>query len=160
MPLAKPKKASPGTIAQNKKARFEYHIHEKFEAGLVLQGWEVKSIRAGRIQLTDTYVFFKQQEAFLLGANITPLHSASTHVTAESQRIRKLLLNRREIARLIGSVQQKGFTCVPMALYWKGPLVKCELALASGKKEHDKRATIKERDWQRDKQRIAKDYRR
>ena len=127
---------------------------------MVLQGWEVKSIRAGRIQLTDTYVFFKQQEAFLLGANITPLHSASSHVTAESQRIRKLLLNRREIARLIGSVQQKGFTCVPMALYWKGPLVKCELALASGKKEHDKRATIKERDWQRDKQRIAKDYRR
>ncbi|MDB2328353.1 SsrA-binding protein SmpB [Pseudomonadales bacterium] len=154
------KKLSPGTIARNKKAGFEYHFHEKFEAGLVLEGWEVKSIRAGRIQLTDTYIFFKRNEAFLLGANITPLHSASTHVVADAQRLRKLLLNRREIARLIGGVQQKGFTCVPLALYWKGPLVKCELALASGKKEHDKRATIKERDWQRDKQRIAKDYQR
>ena len=158
--VAKQKKVSPGTIAQNKKARFEYHLHEKFEAGLALEGWEIKSIRAGRVQLTDTYVFFKKNEAFLLGANITPLYSASTHVSPEAQRIRKLLLHRKEIARLIGGVQQKGYTCVPLALYWKGPLVKCELALASGKKEHDKRASIKERDWQRDKQRIAKDYRR
>ena len=158
--MATKKKSNPGTIAKNKKACFEYHFHEKFEAGLVLEGWELKSIRAGRIQLTDTYIFFKRNEAFLLGANITPLHSASTHVVPDAQRNRKLLLNRREIARLIGSVQQKGFTCVPLALYWKGPLVKCELALASGKKEHDKRATIKERDWQLDKLRIAKDYQR
>ena len=153
-------KDKPNLIVKNKTASRNFILGDSFQAGLVLEGWEVKSIRAGRIQLTDTYIFFKRNEAFLLGANITPLHSASTHVVADAQRLRKLLLNRREIARLIGGVQQKGFTCVPLALYWKGPLVKCELALASGKKEHDKRATIKERDWQRDKQRIAKDYQR
>ncbi len=154
--MAKKKKTSPGTIAQNKKARFEYELHEKFEAGLALTGWEVKSLRAGKAQLTDTYVLLKDGEAFLLGCNIVPLITASSHVTADPQRTRKLLLHKKEIARLIGATQQKGQTCIPLALYWKGNKVKCEIALATGKKEHDKRASIKEREWNRDKSRVLK----
>ena len=151
----KPKVPS-STIALNKRAKFNYQLHDKFEAGLALEGWEVKSLRAGKCQLLDTYVLLKGGEAFLLGCTITPLTSASAHIPTESQRTRKLLLHRREIARLIGATQQKGQTCIPVALYWKNNKVKCEIALATGKKEHDKRATIKERDWNRDKSRMLK----
>ncbi len=158
--MAKKGKANPGTIALNKKARFEYQLHERFEAGLALTGWEVKSLRAGKAQLTDTYVRLKNGEAFLLGSNITPMNSASTHVVADPGRTRKLLLHKKEIARLIGATQQKGQTCIPLAIYWKGNRVKCEIALATGKKDHDKRASIKDREWNRDKQRLMKDYNR
>jgi len=158
--MAKKGKANPGTIALNKKARFEYQLHERFEAGLALTGWEVKSLRAGKVQLTDTYVLLKNGEAFLLGSNITPMNSASTHVVADPQRTRKLLLHKKEIARLVGATQQKGQTCIPLAIYWKGNRVKCEIALATGKKDHDKRASIKDREWNRDKQRLMKDYNR
>jgi|TARA_B110000263_G_scaffold162805_1_gene141681 SsrA-binding protein len=154
------KKAGPGTIAQNKKARFEYLLHEKFEAGVALSGWEVKALRAGKAQLTDTYILLKDGEAFLLGCNITPLRTASSHVLADPQRTRKLLLHRRELAKLIGATQKKGQTCIPLALYWKGNHVKCEIALATGKKEHDKRATIKDREWQVQKQRMIKEHNR
>lgn len=156
--MARP--ATDTTIAQNKRARFDYHLHEHFEAGLVLEGWEVKSLRAGKAQLTDTYVLIKDGEAFLLGANIVPLHAASTHVVADASRTRKLLLNRKELARLIGATQQKGQTCIPLRLYWKDNKVKCEIALASGKKVHDKRDAIKDRDWNRDKARVMKAYNR
>ncbi len=156
--MAKP---APNTlIAQNKKARFEYHLEQHFEAGLALEGWEVKSMRAGKAQLTDTYILIKNGEAFLLGANIVPLNAASTHIVADPSRTRKLLLNRKELASLIGAVQVKGQTCVPLKLYWKDNWVKCEIALATGKKVHDKRATIKDRDWERDKARVIKDYNR
>ncbi len=149
-------KTSPGTIALNKRAKFDYQLHERFEAGLVLTGWEMKSIRAGKVQLTDTYVFLKNGEAFLLACNITPLLAASTHVIAEPMRSRKLLLHKRELARLATATQQKGQTCVAVAMYWKGHRVKLEVALATGKKEFDKRATLKDRDWNRDKGRIMK----
>jgi SsrA-binding protein len=149
-------KTSPGTIALNKRAKFDYQLHERFEAGLVLTGWEMKSIRAGKVQLTDTYVFLKNGEAFLLACNITPLLAASTHVIAEPMRSRKLLMHKRELARLATATQQKGQTCVAVAMYWKGHRVKLEVALATGKKEFDKRATLKDRDWNRDKGRIMK----
>ena len=157
MSKAKKKPKVPSsTIVLNKRAKFNYQLHDKFEAGLALEGWEVKSLRAGKCQLMDTYVLLKGGEAFLLGCTITPLPSASAHIPTESQRTRKLLLHRREIARLIGATQQKGQTCIPVALYWKNNKIKCEIALATGKKEHDKRATIKERDWNRDKSRMLK----
>jgi SsrA-binding protein len=143
-----------GTIAQNRKARHDYFIEEKFEAGLVLQGWEVKSLRAGRMTLSESYVIFRNGEAFLFNSQIQPLLSASTHVVPEATRSRKLLLSRRELEKLMGAINQKGFTCVPLACYWKGPLVKCEIALVKGKQLHDKRATDKERDWNREKQRV------
>lgn len=155
MAKKKPKQPS-STIAVNKRARFDYYLHDRFEAGLALEGWEVKSLRAGKCQLLDTYVLLKSGEAFLLGCNITPMASASSHVNADPQRTRKLLLHKKEIARLIGATQQKGQTCIPVSLYWKNNKVKCEIALATGKKEHDKRATIKERDWDRDKSRLMK----
>jgi SsrA-binding protein len=158
--MAKKPNASPGSIARNKKARFDYQLHDKFEAGLALTGWEVKSLRAGKVQLTDTYVHLQNGEAFLLGCNITPLNTASSHVVAEPQRPRKLLLHKNELARLIGAVHKKGQTCVPISLYWKGNKVKCEIALATGKKEHDKRADLKEKEWNRDKSRTMKDYNR
>jgi len=150
------KKAKPSgnTICQNKKARHEYSIDAKFEAGLSLTGWEVKSLREGRGQLVDSYVVLHKGEAWLVGAHFTPLKTASTHVVAEPTRQRKLLLHRREIDRLIGAVQAKGFTCVALSLYWKNDRVKCEIALAKGKKQHDKRDTEKERDWNRQKQRV------
>ncbi|MFT3931737.1 MAG: SsrA-binding protein SmpB [Spongiibacteraceae bacterium] len=144
------------TIAQNKKARFDYHLEEKFEAGIALQGWEVKSLRAGKAQLTDSYVLLKNGEAWLLGALITPLQTTSTHFVIDPQRTRKLLLNRKQINQLIGAVQQKGYTCVCLSLYWKGHLAKAEIALAKGKQLHDKRETEKERDWNREKQRIVR----
>lgn len=154
--MAKKPKLSPGTIAQNKRARFEYQLHDKFEAGLVLAGWEVKALREGKCQISDTYVLLQNGEAYLVGCNISPLKTISTHVVAEPQRARKLLLHRSELARLIGATQAKGQTCVPTAMYWKGNRVKLEIALGTGKKLHDKRATIKERDWNRDKSRVMK----
>lgn len=141
------------TIAQNRKAFHEYFIEDRFEAGLALQGWEVKSLRAGRVQLDQSYIIIKGAEAFLFGALITPLQTASTHIHPEQQRTRKLLLKHKELSRLIGSVERKGYTIVPLSLYWKNNLVKIEIGLAKGKKLHDKRAAEKERDWQRDKQR-------
>lgn len=153
-------KKKPGdrssTIALNKKAKFDYHIHDRHEAGIALQGWEVKALRAGKCQLTDSYVLLRQGEAYLLGCHISPLASASSHVKTDPTRTRKLLLHKKEIARLIGATQQKGQTCVALAIYWKGNRVKCEIALATGKKTHDKRAAMKERDWSRNKARIMK----
>lgn len=144
------------TIALNKRARHEYHLTDRFEAGVALQGWEVKSLRAGKAQLTDSYVLLKDGEAWLMGANITPLPTASTHFVTEPDRTRKLLLNHRELARLFSAVQQKGYTCVATALYWKKHLVKCEIALAKGKAMHDKRESEKNRDWDRQKQRLLR----
>lgn len=145
-----------GTIALNKRARHEFAIDERFECGLVLEGWEVKSIRDGKVQLSEAYAIVKNGEIFLFGAQIQPLLSASTHVVPETRRTRKLLLNRKEIDKLVGQVERKGYTLVPLALYWKKNRVKCEIGLARGKQEHDKRATEKERDWDREKQRVMR----
>lgn len=155
-PMAKQKKHPQGTIALNKKALHDYFIEHKFEAGLVLSGWEVKSLRAGKAQLVDSYVLLKDDEAWLMGAHITPLQTASTHVIADPTRTRKLLLNKRELDKLFGSVQQKGYTCVALSLYWKQHLVKCEIALAKGKKDFDKRHVEKERDADREVQRAMR----
>ena len=144
------------TIAENKKARHDYFIEENIEAGLALQGWEVKSLRAGRANLTESYAVLKDGEAWLLGAHIAPLASASTHVSPDPTRTRKLLLHRRELDRLIGSVERKGYTLVPLSLYWQRGRAKLNIGLAKGKKQHDKRAADKERDWQRQKSRILK----
>ena len=154
--MAKKNKSSSGssTIALNKKAKFDYHIEQRFEAGLALTGWEVKSLRAGKAQLVDSYILLKDGEAWLVGVHITPLQTACTHVIADPTRSRKLLLHKRELAKLFASTEQKGHTCIALALYWKGSRVKCEVALAKGKKEHDKRAGEKDRDWNRQKQRI------
>lgn len=151
----KPKKPS-NTIAQNKKARFDFHIEDRIEAGVQLEGWEVKSLREGKVQLTDSYVIFKNGEAWLLGAQIQPLLTVSTHFVADPTRTRKLLLKRRELADLQIATEQKGYTVVATDLYWKSHLVKCKIGLAKGKQAHDKRATEKERDWNREKQRIMK----
>jgi len=142
------------TIALNKKAKFDFHLSDRFECGVALLGWEVKSLRAGKLQLVDSYVIFKNDEAFLFGALINPLQTVCTHYVTDPRRTRKLLLNRREITRLQEASQQKGYTVVATAMYWKAHLVKCEIALAKGKQDHDKRETEKERDWQREKQRI------
>lgn len=157
---AKNKGSSAGTIALNKRARHDYYLEQKFEAGLALQGWELKAIRNGRVQLAESYITLHKGEAYLAGANITPLTSASTHVVAEPQRNRKLLLHARELAQIFSATQQKGFTCVPTAMYWKGNRVKLEIALGKGKQQHDKRATKREQDWQRDKQRLMKAHNR
>lgn len=154
--MAKKKKTSPGSICQNKRARHDYHIEESFEAGLVLAGWEVKSLRAGKGQLTESYILLKGGEAWLFGAQIEPLKTACNHVIADPTRSRKLLLHRNQLSKIFRAVQQEGRTCVALAMYWKGPYVKCEVAIATGKKQHDKRATEKERDWNRDKQRIMR----
>lgn len=147
-----------GTIAQNKRARHEYHIEEKYEAGLVLLGWEVKSLRAGKAQLVDSYVIFKDNEAWLIGAHLTPLEAASTHVIADPTRTRKLLMNRKEIDKIARQSEQDGYTAVCLSLFWKKNKVKADIALVKGKKLHDKRATIKEREWGRQKQRVLKAY--
>ncbi len=144
------------TIALNKKARHDFSIEDRFEAGLVLEGWEVKSLRAGKIQLVDSYVIIKNGEAWLLGCLINPLLAASTHIHPEATRTRKLLLHRDELNKLIGAVERKGYTVVPLAMYWKHGRAKLEIGLAKGKKEHDKRATEKDRDWAREKQRILR----
>ncbi|MFZ5467142.1 MAG: SsrA-binding protein SmpB [Pseudomonadota bacterium] len=156
--MAKDKKDTHGgsTIALNKKAKHEYFIEERFEAGIVLQGWEVKAIRAGKVQITDSYVLLKNGEAFLFGAQISPLLSASTHVRPDPTATRKLLLHREEIGKMIGAVERKGYALIPLAMYWKGGRVKVEVGLAKGKKEFDKRAAEKERDWQREKGRLMR----
>ena len=143
-------------IAENRRARHEYFIEERFEAGLVLMGWEVKSLRAGRAQLAEAYVLIRDGEVFLHGAHFSPLASASTHVVADPVRNRKLLLNRREIDRLVGAVERAGYTLIPLELYWKDGRAKLKIGLAKGKKQHDKRATEKDRDWQRDKARLLR----
>lgn len=157
MAAKKPKQQS-STIALNKRARHEYHISEKFEAGLVLHGWEVKSMRAGKAQIVDSYVLLKDGEAWLIGTLITPLQTVSTHFVSDPTRTRKLLLNSKELGRLLEATQQKGYTCVCTALYWKKHLVKAEICLAQGKQLHDKRDTEKERDWDRQKQRILREH--
>jgi len=154
--MKKSNKTSTPTICLNKKASFDYFLKERFEAGLVLEGWEVKSLRAGRVQLRDTYVLLKNQEAWLLGSVITPLPTASTHIHPDSQRTRKLLLNRSELNKLRGAVERKGQTLIPTAMYWKQGRAKVEIALATGKKDYDKRASEKDKDWQREKERLFK----
>ena len=149
-------KSGTGTIAQNKRARHEYHIDEHYEAGIALMGWEVKSLRAGRINLGDAYAIVKSGEIFLFGASIVPLISASTLVIADDRRTRKLLLNRAEIDKLVGAIERKGYTLIPLSLYWKQNRVKVDLGLARGKQEHAKRDTEKERDWNREKQRVMR----
>jgi SsrA-binding protein len=156
MTKADSKPAVSRSIAVNRKARHDFFIEEKFEAGLALEGWEVKSLRAGRAQVTESYVHLRDGEAWLLGAHITPLNTASTHVHPDPTRTRKLLLNRHELDRLVGAVERKGFTLVPLDLHWSRGRAKIEIGLAKGKKQHDKRATKKERDWQRQKSRILK----
>ena len=149
-----------GTIALNKRARHEYHFEDKVEAGLALQGWELKAIRAGRANIVDAYAVVLEGELFLVGAQITPLIQASTHVVANDRRTRKLLLHRNEIDVFIGRVQRDGYTLIPTALYWKGNKVKAELALARGKQLHDKRDASKQRDWDREKQRVMRRHNR
>ena len=145
-----------GTIALNKRARHDYHLEQRHEAGLALQGWELKAIRAGRANIGESYAVIRDGELYLFGAQITPLISASSHVVADAHRTRKLLLHRHEIDVLIGRVQRDGYTLVPTALYWKGNKVKAEIALAKGKQSHDKREASKERDWAREKQRLLR----
>lgn len=153
---SKKKPNSGSTIALNKKAGHEYFIEQRIETGLVLQGWEVKSLRAGRVQLKESYVKILHAEAFLIGAHISALNSASTHVNPDPTRSRKLLLKRTELNRLIGLTERAGYTLIPTAMYWKRGKAKLEIGLAKGKKQHDKRATEKDRDWQREKERIFK----
>jgi SsrA-binding protein len=143
-------------IAENRRARHDYFIEDRYEAGLVLMGWEVKSMRAGKAQVAEAYVVIRAGEIWLIGAHITPLSSASTHVITDPTRTRKLLLNRAEIDRLVGAVERSGYTLVPLELYWKAGRAKLRVGLAKGKKQHDKRATEKDRDWQRDKARVMR----
>lgn len=143
-------------IAVNRKARHDYHLDERFEAGLVLEGWEVKALRAGRCNLSEAYITLKGGEAWLFGCRIEPLGTASTHISPDPLRLRKLLLNRRELGRIFGGVQKEGATCVPLSLYWSKGRAKLEIALAKGKQKFDKRATEKERDWNRQKQRLMR----
>jgi len=145
-------------IAENRKARFEYFIEERYEAGLALQGWEVKAMRAGRAQLTEAYVYLRGGEAFLFGAHVSPLPSTSSHVVADPVRTRKLLLHHSELSGLIGAVERKGYTLIPLELYWKDGRAKLQVGLAKGKQAHDKRDAEKERDWQREKQRTMRSH--
>lgn len=157
--MAKSKKkpsAPSNTIALNRKARHDYFIETRYEAGLVLEGWEVKSIRAGRVQLNESYCLLKAGEAWLFGAHITPLNTASTHIRPDPLRTRKLLLHAEELRKLIGAVERKGYALIPLALYWKGGRVKLEIALAKGKHKYDKRADEKDREWARQKERLLK----
>ncbi len=153
--MAKKPEPSP-RIAENKKAAFNYFFEERHEAGIVLQGWEVKALREGKAQLTEGYVVIRDGELFLIGCQIQPLKTASTHVNPEAARTKKLLMHKDEIQRLIGKVEQKGYTLVPLKLYWKEGRAKCEIALAKGKAEHDKRSTIKEREGKREVERAMK----
>ncbi|WAV89156.1 SsrA-binding protein SmpB [Oxalobacter aliiformigenes] len=148
------------TIADNKKAFHDYFIEERFEAGMALEGWEVKSIRAGRVQLKEAYVIVKSGEIFLFGSHISPLPTASTHVKPDPVRNRKLLMHASEISKLIGKVERAGYTLVPLNLHFSKGRVKCEIGLAKGKKQYDKRETEKARDWQREQQKILKQNRR
>jgi SsrA-binding protein len=156
--MSKKKSSTPdNTIAQNKRARFDYHLLETFEAGVVLTGWEVKALRAGKAQLSDSYVLIKDGEAWLLGSQITPLETASTHFVTDPTRTRKLLLHKKELAKILAATAAKGQTCVCTRLYWKGHLVKAQIALAQGKQSHDKRQTERDREWSRQKQRLLRD---
>lgn len=152
----KDKSSGSNRIAENKKARFDYRIEDTFEAGLALEGWEVKSLRDGRAQITESYVHLRNGEAWLLGAQITPLGTASTHIQPDPTRTRKLLLHRQELDRLVGAVERKGYTLVPLNLHWRNGRAKLDIGLAKGKKEHDKRAVVKDRDWKRQQSRIMK----
>jgi len=152
----KKQKKISSTIVLNKKARHDYFISDRFEAGLTLQGWEVKSMREGRVQIKESYVIIKDHEIWLYGSHVSPLKTASTHTFPDPVRARKLLLHKKEISRLVGSVERKGFTLVPLCLYWKRNKVKIEIALAKGKKLHDKRASEKAKDWDREKHRVLK----
>lgn len=143
-------------IADNKKARYNYFVEERFEAGMVLEGWEVKAAREGKVQLTDGYVVIRDGELFLIGCQINPLKTASTHVNPDAIRTKKLLLHKEEIRRLIGKVEQRGFTLVPLNVHWKSGKIKCDIALAKGKAEHDKRDTIKDREGKREVERAMK----
>ena len=151
--MAKKQKHDDSTIVVNKKARHDYFLNETFEAGIALAGWEVKSLREKKVQLVDSHVIIKDGEAWLLGAQIVPMQTASTHVIADPTRTRKLLLHRKELAKIFSGINQKGHTCVCSKMYWKGHLVKCQIALAKGKHEYDKRAVEKEREWNLDKRR-------
>jgi SsrA-binding protein len=157
MSKKKPKQTD-NTIAQNKKARHDYHLGEKFEAGVVLRGWEVKALRNGKGQIVDSYVLLKDGEAYLLGTHIEPLKTVSTHHIADPTRTRKLLLNKRELGKLHAAVSKEGQACICTALYWKNHLVKAAIYIAKGKQQHDKRATEKDRDWDREKQRLARQH--
>ena len=154
--MAKKKKTSPNAIAVNRKARHDYFIEETYEAGLVLQGWEVKSLREGKVNLSESYIYLKEGEAWITGCHVTPLNTASTHTIANPNRTKKLLLHSRELARLFGAQNRQGFTLIALSLYWKNNRVKLELGIARGKKLYDKRATEKEREWNRSKERIMK----
>ncbi len=152
----KKKDTKSNTITLNKKARHDYLLEDKFEAGIALEGWEVKSLREGRVNLRDSYILLQDGEAYLFGTLITPLQTASTHITPNQTRTRKLLLHRQELNKLIGAVERKGYSIVPTAMYWVRGRAKIEICLAKGKKQHDKRATEKSRDWGREKARIMK----
>lgn len=154
--MSKQKKKTSALIAENRRARHDYFIEEQYEAGIALEGWEVKSLRAGRAQLSESYVVIKQGEAWLLGAHISPLPTASTHIRPDPIRTRRLLLHRAEINKLIGATERRGYTLVPLDLHWTRGRAKLRVGLAKGKKQHDKRAAEKERDWQREKQRLLK----
>ena len=156
MPKSKEK---DNAIARNKRARHDYFIEDEYEAGIALEGWEVKSLREGRAQLQESYVILRQGEVFLFGAHFSPLNSVSTHVTADPTRTRKLLLHANEIGRLRGAVARRGYTLIPLSLYWKRGRAKLKIALAKGKKQHDKRATIREREWNRQQHRLLKETR-
>ena len=159
MTKSKKKTKTPSsTIVLNKKVRHDYHLEDRFEAGLVLEGWEVKSLRAGKVQIRDSHIMIKNGEAWLFNAMITPLPTVSTHYTPEQTRSRKLLLNTHELAKLSGAVDRKGYTIVPIAMYWKKGRAKIEIGLAKGKQAHDKRADAKDRDWNREKQRLLKSH--
>ena len=154
--MATKKQETPSRIADNKKAAYNYFFEERFEAGMVLEGWEVKSLREGKVQLTDGYVMIRDGEMFIVGCQINPLRSASTHNTPDSIRTKKLLLHREQIRKLTNKIEQKGYTLVPLNLHWKAGKVKCEIALAKGKAEHDKRDTIKDREGKREVERAMK----
>lgn len=156
--MSKNQKNATPPIALNRQARHDYFIEETLEAGLALQGWEVKSLREGRVQLKESYVLLKDGEAWLFGSHVTPLPTASTHVRADPTRTRKLLLHRLQLNRLIGAVERKGYALVPLSLYWSKGRIKLEIGLAKGKKAHDKRAVEKDRDWQRQKQRMLRQH--
>lgn len=154
--MAKKSKQKDTQIAQNKRARFNYEIDKTFEAGLQLLGWEVKAIRSGKANLTDTYVIIRDGQGYLLNANISPLASASTHVITDPARTRKLLLHKKELATIHGVLSKKGFACIPLEMYWKGPFVKIKIGLGRGKKQHDKRESIRDREWNIEKQRAVR----
>lgn len=154
--MTKKTESSPKTIAFNRKALHEYTLEQRYEAGIVLSGWEVKSLRAGKAQIRESYVLLKKGEAWLINAHISPLLSASTHVHAEPTKTRKLLLHRKQLNTLIGLIERKGYTLIPLSIYWSKGKIKLEIVLAKGKKEYDKRDTEKDRDWKREQQRLFK----